>query len=202
MIRRVSISAFLVQAAERQATATALEPTGDQLVAVAAGELGMELAGQDVAPLQRRDEAATMLGQRHLTARRRLHPIAVGEIGVARPQETAARLGLDPVPAKLGHADRIGEPADPPLDHGKPFFSGTLVAFLKQHLKTDAHGQHGPAGLGSGCDRLVEVGITEALHGSAKGADAGEDHPLRRLQHGGIGGEARAGAESGKCCHH
>ncbi len=58
--------------------------------------------GDDLTALDRGDEAAAVIGERHPPARGRLdQAVGVGEVGPAGLEQPAARLRLDAVPSRL-----------------------------------------------------------------------------------------------------
>lgn len=102
----------------------------------------MELAGEDGAPLERRHKTATVVGAGCTPAWRcRSQSVRVREIGVARPEKPAARLGLNQIPAQLWYADRGGKAGHPGWHDAEAGHAGVLLAFLAKELKPEADRQ-------------------------------------------------------------
>ena len=162
----------------------------------------MELAGQNVPPLEGRDEAPTVfrpcgrpaLGAGSPTKR-------VGEVGVSRPQKRAAGVWLDAVPTQLRYAqprsalDVIREARGGAWHDPESARSGALLARFSEQLQSQADCQCRSIGLDAGTQGIIERLPPELRARGSEGADSGQDHVGGACYLACRIGEARLGAE-------
>lgn len=67
-------------------------------------------------------------------------------------------------------------------EDAQPVHAGRLIRCGGQDLEADAYTERAPVGADAVDDRFVKLVPAKLLHGSAKGANAGDDH-VRRAPH-------------------
>src|ERR671911_396653 len=171
-----------------------LDPVLEERESGLAGLLRVELRGAQGPVLDRRDEALSVGGPRHLRLDGSKGAVPGGEVpgvGGIRVDEVEALVGdareehgagrsLDGRPAHVGH-DRCGEPRHDagPLPDARHRPLARLRGALEHHLHPDAHAQHGPSAGDASVDETGSVGGDESGHARVEVADARDQEAVR-----------------------